>query len=83
MRLRRQIKYEEAETVARSALAAAEARTARTQEAESRATGMVLDAQLAVTEADVARWRDEQLDPRDRFDENIASMLEPATAARD
>ncbi len=61
MRLRLQSEYEEAETLARSALAAAEARAARTLEAESRATGMVLDAQLDVTRDGVRRWRDEQL----------------------
>jgi uncharacterized protein DUF4407 len=61
VRLRMQTEYEEAETLARSALAAAEARAARTLEAESRATGMVLDAQLAVTRAGVRQWRDEQL----------------------
>ncbi len=61
MRLRLQTEYEEAETLARSALAAAEARAARTLEAESRATGMVLDAQLDVTRNGVRRWRDEQL----------------------
>ncbi|MGY1662291.1 DUF4407 domain-containing protein [Geodermatophilus sp. SYSU D00705] len=61
VRLRMQTEYEEAETLARSALAAAEARAARTLEAESRATGMVLDAQLAVTHDGVRRWRDEQL----------------------
>jgi hypothetical protein len=61
VRLRMQTEYEEAETLARSALAAAEARAARTLEAESRATGMVLDAQLAVTHESVRRWRDEQL----------------------
>ena len=61
MRLRLQTEYEEAETLARSALAAAEARAARTLEAESRATGMVLDAQLDVTRDGVRRWRDEQL----------------------
>ncbi|WP_138732016.1 DUF4407 domain-containing protein [Modestobacter excelsi] len=61
VRLRMQTEYEEAETLARSALAAAEARAARTLEAESRATGMVLDAQLAVTHAGVRQWRDEQL----------------------
>src|SRR3954466_10291729 len=61
VRLRMQSEYEEAETLARSALAAAEARAARTPEAESKATGMVLDAQLAVTRAGVRQWRDEQL----------------------
>ncbi|WP_091326547.1 DUF4407 domain-containing protein [Geodermatophilus ruber] len=61
IRLRLQTEYEEAETLARSALAAAEARAARTLEAESRATGMVLDAQLDVTRDGVHRWRDEQL----------------------
>ena len=61
VRLRMQTELEEAETLARSALAAAEARAARTLEAESRATGMVLDAQLAVTRAGVRQWRDEQL----------------------
>ncbi|MGK5112038.1 DUF4407 domain-containing protein [Geodermatophilus sp. CPCC 205506] len=60
-RLRLQTEYEEAETLARSALAAAEARAARTLEAESKATGMVLGAQLAVTRDGVRRWRDEQL----------------------
>jgi hypothetical protein len=61
VRLRMQTEYEEAETLARSALAAAEARAARTLEAESRATGMVLEAQLDVTRDGVRRWRDEQL----------------------
>lgn len=61
MRLRMQTEYEEAETLARSALASAEARASRTLDAESRATGMVLDAQLAVTRDGVRRWRDEQL----------------------
>jgi hypothetical protein len=61
VRLRMQTELEEAETLARSALAAAEARAARTLEAESKATGMVLDAQLAVTRAGVRQWRDEQL----------------------
>jgi hypothetical protein len=61
VRLRMQTDYEEAETMARSALASAEARAARTLEAESRATGMVLQAQLAVTREGLRRWRDEQL----------------------
>jgi hypothetical protein len=61
VKLRMQTEYEEAEVLARSALAAAEARAARTLEAESRATGMVLDAQLEVTRHGVDRWRDEQL----------------------
>jgi hypothetical protein len=61
IRLRMQTEYEEAETMARSALTAAEARAARTLEAESKATGMVLNAQLAVTRESVRRWRDEQL----------------------
>jgi hypothetical protein len=61
VRLRMQTEYEEAETMARSALTAAEARAARTLEAESRATSMVLDAQLEVTREGVRRWRDEQL----------------------
>jgi hypothetical protein len=61
VRLRLQTEYEEAETMARSAVAAAEARAARTLEAESRATGMVLDAQLALTEDAVLRWQEEQL----------------------
>ncbi|MGY1702705.1 DUF4407 domain-containing protein [Geodermatophilus sp. SYSU D00766] len=61
VRLRMQTEYEEAEVLARSALAAAEARAARTLEAESRATGMVLEAQLDVTREGVERWRDEQL----------------------
>ena len=61
VRLRMQTEYEEAEVMAKSALAAAEARAARTLEAESRATGMVLDAQLDVTRDGVERWRDEQL----------------------
>jgi hypothetical protein len=61
IRLRMQTEYEEAETLARSALTAAEARAARTLEAESKATGMVLNAQLAVTREGVRRWRDEQL----------------------
>ncbi len=56
-----QTEYEEAEVLAKSALAAAEARAARTLEAESRATGMVLEAQLDVTRDGVERWRDEQL----------------------
>ncbi len=60
VRLRMQTDYEEAETLARSALTAAEARAARTLEAESKATGIVLDAQLAVTRESVRRWRDEQ-----------------------
>jgi|tagenome__1003787_1003787.scaffolds.fasta_scaffold20956646_2 hypothetical protein len=63
VRLRMQTEYEEAETLARSALTAAEARAARTLEAESRATGMVLEAQLAVTRDGVRRWQDEQLNP--------------------
>ncbi len=63
VKLRMQTEYEEAEVLARSALAAAEARAARTLEAESRATGMVLDAQLEVTRHGVDRWRDEQLLP--------------------
>ena len=67
-RLRLQTEYEEAETMARSAIAAAEARAARTLEAESRATGMVLDAQLAVTEEALARWQDEQLNVAMEFD---------------
>ncbi len=61
VRLRMQTEYEEAEVLARSALAAAEARAARTLEAESRATGMVLEAQLDVTRESVDRWRDDQL----------------------
>jgi Domain of unknown function (DUF4407) len=61
VRLRMQTEYEEAEVLAKSALSAAEARAARTLEAESRATGMVLDAQLDVTREGVERWRDEQL----------------------
>jgi hypothetical protein len=61
VRLRMQTEYEEAETLARSALTAAEARAARTLEAESKATGMVLNAQLAVTREGLRRWRDEQL----------------------
>ena len=65
MRLRMQTEYEEAETLARSALAAAEARAARTLEAESKATGMVLNAQLAVTRAGLRRWRAEQLGTAD------------------
>lgn len=63
LRLRMQTEYEEAEVLAKSSLAAAEARAARTLEAESRATGMVLEAQLEVTQAGVDRWRDEQLAP--------------------
>ncbi|MEU2349851.1 DUF4407 domain-containing protein [Modestobacter sp. NPDC049651] len=73
VRLRMQTEYEEAETLARSALAAAEARAARTLEAESRATGMVLDAQLAVTQADVDRWRDTELGRR--ADDDLESLL--------
>ena len=73
VRLRMQTEYEEAETLARSSLAAAEARAARTLEAESRATGMVLDAQLAVTQADVDRWRDDQLGRR--ADADLESLL--------
>ena len=61
LKLRMQTEYEEAEVLAKSALAAAEARAARTLEAESRATGMVLEAQLDVTRAGVERWRDEQI----------------------
>jgi hypothetical protein len=61
LKLRMQTEYEEAEVLAKSALAAAEARAARTLEAESRATVMVLDAQLDVTRAGVERWRNEQL----------------------
>lgn len=61
IRLRMQTEYEEAETMARSALTAAEARAARILEAESKATGMVLNAQLSVTREGVRRWRDEQL----------------------
>jgi len=56
-----QTEYEEAETLARSALAAAEARAASTLAAESTATGLVLDAQLDVAREGVRRWRDEQL----------------------
>ncbi|WP_165640357.1 DUF4407 domain-containing protein [Klenkia brasiliensis] len=63
-RLRQQTEYEEAETMARAGIAAAEARAARTLEAESKATGMVLDAQLAVTRDSVRRWKDDQ---RSRF----------------
>jgi hypothetical protein len=73
VRLRMQAEYEEAETLARSSLSAAEARAARTLEAESRATGMVLDAQLSVTQADVDRWRDDQLGRR--ADADLESML--------
>ncbi|WP_051684253.1 DUF4407 domain-containing protein [Blastococcus sp. URHD0036] len=76
IRLRLQAEYEEADAVARSGLAAAEARAARTLEAESRATGMVLEAQLDVTRRQVARWRDEQLaydDPR-RIDDSMVGM---------
>ncbi|SFP89349.1 protein of unknown function [Geodermatophilus dictyosporus] len=61
VRLRMQTEYEEAEVLARSALASAEAPAARTLEAESRATGMVFEAQLDVTRDGVDRWRDEQL----------------------
>lgn len=61
VRLRLQAEYEEADALARSSIAAAEARAARTIEAESRATGMVLEAQLDVTRRQVDRWRDEQL----------------------
>lgn len=80
VRLRMQTEYEEAETMARSALAAAEARAARTLEAESKATGMVLDAQLAVTRAGVRQWRDEQLGravpaPRDGVGEAAAAEM--------
>lgn len=72
VRLRLQTEYEEAETVARTALIAAEARAARTLEAESKATGMVLSAQLAVTKEAVRRWRDEQVRaPED--DANVAT----------
>jgi hypothetical protein len=63
VRLRMQTEYEEAEVLAKSALAAAEARAARTLEAESRATGMVLEAQLDVTRHGVDRWKDQQLTP--------------------
>jgi hypothetical protein len=63
VKLRLQSEYEEADVMVRSALAAAEARAARTLEAESRATGMVLKAQLAVTREHLRRWRDEQLRP--------------------
>jgi hypothetical protein len=76
IRLRLQAEYEEADAVARTGLAAAEARAARTLEAESRATGMVLEAQLDVTRRQIDRWRDEQLahdDPR-RVDDSMAGM---------
>ncbi|MGY1728092.1 DUF4407 domain-containing protein [Geodermatophilus sp. SYSU D01062] len=63
VRLRMQSEYEEAEVLAKSALAAAEARAARTLEAESRATGLVLEAQLEVTRQGVERWKDQQLTP--------------------
>ncbi|MGY1784697.1 DUF4407 domain-containing protein [Geodermatophilus sp. SYSU D00698] len=63
VRLRMQTEYEEAEVLAKSALAAAEARAARTLEAESRATGLVLEAQLEVTRQGVERWKDQQLTP--------------------
>ena len=56
-----QTEYEEAETLARSALTPPRRARARTLEAESKATGMVLNAQLAVTREGVRRWRDEQL----------------------
>ncbi len=61
VRLRLEAEYEEAELMAKSALTAAEARAARTLDAESRATGVVLDAQLAVTKESVRRWRKEQM----------------------
>ena len=73
LKLRMQTEYEEAEVLAKSALAAAEARAARTLEAESRATGMVLEAQLDVTRAGVERWRDEQLDDAARHAGGSAS----------
>ncbi|RBY84312.1 DUF4407 domain-containing protein [Blastococcus sp. TF02A-26] len=76
IRLRLQAEYEEADAVARTGLAAAEARAARTLEAESRATGMVLEAQLDVTRQQIDRWRDEQLTPGDprRVDDSMAGM---------
>jgi len=76
LRLRMQTEYEEAEVMAKSALAAAEARAARTLEAESRATGMVLDAQLDVTREGVERWRDEQLAHAGRFNSVEANFVE-------
>jgi hypothetical protein len=77
VRLRMQTEYEEAETMARSALAAAEARAARTLEAESKATGMVLDAQLDVTREGVRRWRQEQLDRAPSVaDEGLDELIE-------
>lgn len=86
VRLRMQTELEEAETLARSALAAAEARAARTLEAESKATGMVLDAQLAVTRVGVRQWRDEQLGrtvPAPRHAEVQSPADELATALSD
>ncbi|MGY1771973.1 DUF4407 domain-containing protein [Blastococcus sp. SYSU D00813] len=76
VRLRLQAEYEEADALARSSIAAAEARAARTIEAESRATGMVLEAQLDVTRRQVDRWRDEQLGfPAPRHpDDSMAGM---------
>ncbi len=77
VRLRLQAEYEEADALARSALAAAEARAARTLEAESRATGMVLEAQLDVTRRQVDRWRDDQLGTDDlahAVDDSMAGM---------
>jgi len=85
VRLRMQTELEEAETLARSALAAAEARAARTLEAESKATGMVLDAQLSVTRAGVRQWRDEQLGRSTRMSHHgaDAEANEGATALSD
>jgi hypothetical protein len=77
VRLRMQTEYEEAETLARSALAAAEARAARTLEAESTATGMVLDAQLEVAREGVRRWRDEQ------FEQSTAGAGDQVEALRE
>jgi hypothetical protein len=74
VRLRMQTEYEEAETMARSALAAAEARAARTLEAESKATGLVLGAQLAVTREGVRRWREEQIE---RMPGSAANVVVP------
>jgi hypothetical protein len=73
VRLRMQTEYEEAETMARSALVAAEARAARTLEAESKATGLVLGAQLAVTREGVRRWREEQIERMSGGDGDIVA----------
>lgn len=75
VRLRMQTEYEEAETLARSAVTAAEARAARTLEAESKATSMVLNAQLAVTREGVRRWREDRLE--DLSGDGALNIVEP------